>query len=142
MLLSDFTDETSGVQAYYVSVGLSPTGEEILPLTAKTTEYFELDNLGLNDYQQYYVNVYAQDLVGLNSEIVSSSFYYFGSLLGDSNNDWIIDFEDYAYFIANYPGVDIAPVTGSAPYFFPNFDGDFNEKDLICLNRLWNWSIR
>ena len=139
--LNNFTDATSGVGLYYISVGLSPSGQEILPFTAFSDADVNLNNLGLLDYQQYYVNVYAQDLVGLNSSTVSSSFYYFGSLLGDSNNDWIIDFEDYAYFIANYPGVDIAPVTGSAPYFFPNFDGISDANDLAMFESMWNWSI-
>ena len=126
---------------YYVSVGLSPQGQEILPFTAYPDSGVNLNNLGLLDYQQYYVNVYAQDLVGLNSSTVSSSFYYFGTLLGDTNNDWIIDFEDYASFISNYPGVDIAPVTGSAPYFFPNFDGVSDANDLAMFESMWNWSI-
>ena len=139
--LNNFTDATSGVGLYYISVGLSPSGQEILPFTAFSDADVNLNNLGLLDYQQYYVNVYAQDLVGLNSSTVSTSFYYFGSLLGDSNNDWIIDFEDYAYFIANYPGVDIAPVTGSAPYFFPNFDGISDANDLAMFESMWNWSI-
>ena len=139
--LDNFTDATSGIGLYYISVGLSPSGQEILPFTAFSDADVNLNSLGLLDYQQYYVNVYAQDLVGLNSSIVSSSFYYFGSLLGDSNNDWIIDFEDYAYFIANYPGVDIAPVTGSAPYFFPNFDGISDANDLAMFESMWNWSI-
>ena len=139
--LNDFTDSTSGVGLYYVSVGLSPTGQEILPFTAYSDADVSLGNLNLLDYQQYYVNVYAQDLVGLNSSTVSSSFYYFGSLLGDSNNDWVIDFEDYAYFISNYPGVDIAPVTGSAPYSFPNFDGISDTNDLAMFESMWNWSI-
>ena len=139
--LNDFNDSTSGIGLYYVSVGLSPTGQEILPFTAYTDADVSLGNLNLLDYQQYYVNVYAQDLVGLNSSTVSSSFYYFGSLLGDSNNDWVIDFEDYAYFISNYPGVDIAPVTGSAPYFFPNFDGISDTNDLAMFESMWNWSI-
>ena len=139
--LDNFTDTTSGIGLYYISVGLSPSGQEILPFTAFSDADVNLNNLGLLDYQQYYVNVYAQDLVGLNSSTVSSSFYYFGSLLGDSNNDWIIDFEDYAYFIANYPGVDIAPVTGSAPYFFPNFDGISDANDLAMFESMWNWSI-
>ena len=139
--LDNFTDATSGIGLYYISVGLSPSGQEILPFTAFSDADVNLNSLGLLDYQQYYVNVYAQDLVGLNSSTVSSSFYYFGSLLGDSNNDWIIDFEDYAYFIANYPGVDIAPVTGSAPYFFPNFDGISDANDLAMFESMWNWSI-
>ena len=139
--LDNFTDTTSGIGLYYISVGLSPSGQEILPFTAFSDADVNLNSLGLLDYQQYYVNVYAQDLVGLNSSTVSSSFYYFGSLLGDSNNDWIIDFEDYAYFIANYPGVDIAPVTGSAPYFFPNFDGISDANDLAMFESMWNWSI-
>ena len=62
-------------------------------------------------------------------------------MLGDSNNDWVIDFEDYASFISNYPGVDIAPVTGSAPYFFPNFDGISDANDLAMFESMWNWSI-
>ena len=139
--LNDFTDATSGVGLYYVSVGLSPQGQEVLPFTAFSDSGINLNNLGLLDYQQYYVNVYAQDLVGLNSSTVSSSFYYFGTLLGDSNNDWVIDFEDYASFISNYPGVDIAPVTGSAPYFFPNFDGISDANDLAMFESMWNWSI-
>ena len=139
--LDNFADATSGIGLYYISVGLSPSGQEILPFTAFSDADINLNSLGLLDYQQYYVNVYAQDLVGLNSSTVSSSFYYFGSLLGDSNNDWIIDFEDYAYFIANYPGVDIAPVTGSAPYFFPNFDGISDANDLAMFESMWNWSI-
>ena len=139
--LDNFTDATSGIGLYYISVGLSPSGQEILPFTAFSDADVNLNSLGLLDYQQYYVNVYAQDLVGLNSSTISSSFYYFGSLLGDSNNDWIIDFEDYAYFIANYPGVDIAPVTGSAPYFFPNFDGISDANDLAMFESMWNWSI-
>jgi hypothetical protein len=77
----------------------------------------------------------------LDSEIVSSTFYYFGSLIGDHDSDWDIDFVDYAYFIANYPGIDIAPVTGSAPYFFPNFDGISDEKDLNMFQSQWNWSL-
>lgn len=139
--LNDFTDATSGLGLYYVSVGLSPQGQEVLPFTAFSDPDINLNNLGLNDYQQYYVNVYGQDLVGLNSATISSSFYYFGSLLGDSNNDWVIDFEDYAYFISNYPGIDIAPVTGSAPYFFPNFDGVSDANDLAMFESMWNWSI-
>ena len=77
----------------------------------------------------------------MDSEIVSNSFYYFGSLIGDSDGDWDIDFVDYAYFISNYPGIDIAPVTGSAPYFFPNFDGISDEKDLNMFESQWNWSL-
>ena len=139
--MNDFTDATSGLGLYYVSVGLSAQGQEVLPFTAFSDPDINLNNLGLNDYQQYYVNVYGQDLVGLNSAAISSSFYYFGSLLGDSNNDWVIDFEDYAYFISNYPGIDIAPVTGSAPYFFPNFDGVSDANDLAMFESMWNWSI-
>ena len=139
--LNNFTDATSGIGLYYISVGLSPQGQEILPFTAFSDPDINLNNLGLNDYQQYYVNVYGQDLVGLNSATVSSSFYYFGTLLGDSNNDWVIDFEDYAYFISNYPGIDIAPVTGSAPYFFPNYDGVSDTNDLAMFESMWNWSI-
>ena len=77
----------------------------------------------------------------MDSEIVSNTFYYFGSLIGDSDGDWDIDFVDYAYFISNYPGIDIAPVTGSAPYFFPNFDGISDEKDLNMFESQWNWSL-
>jgi hypothetical protein len=61
--------------------------------------------------------------------------------LGDSNNDWVIDFTDYATFMSGYPGIDIAPVTGSAPYFFPNFDGVSDVQDLAMFESMWNWSI-
>ena len=144
LVLKDFEDDVSGVSNYYVSVGLSPTGQEIYPATAFSSAFISIDESslsGLSDFQQYYVNVYARNLVGLDSEIVSSTFYYFGSLIGDHDGDWDIDFVDYAYFIANYPGIDIAPVTGSAPYFFPNFDGISDEKDLNMFQSQWNWSL-
>ena len=144
LVLKNFEDDVSGISNYYVSVGLSPTGDEIYPATPFSSAFISIDESslsGLSDFQQYYVNVYARNLVGLDSEIVSNSFYYFGSLIGDSDGDWDIDFVDYAYFISNYPGIDIAPVTGSAPYFFPNFDGISDEKDLNMFESQWNWSL-
>ena len=144
LVLKNFEDDVSGISNYYVSVGLSPTGDEIYPATPFSSAFISIDESslsGLSDFQQYYVNVYARNLVGLDSEIVSNSFYYFGSLIGDSDGDWDIDFVDYAYFISNYPGIDIAPVTGSAPYFFPNFDGISDEKDLKMFESQWNWSL-
>jgi hypothetical protein len=144
LVLKDFEDNISGISNYYVSVGLSPTGQEIYPTTPFPSRFISIDESslsGLNNFQQYYVNIYAQNLVGLNSEVVSNSFYYFGSLIGDSDGDWDIDFVDYAYFISNYPGIDIAPVTGSAPYFFPNYDGISDEKDLNMFESQWNWSL-
>lgn len=144
LVLKNFRDDVSGISNYYVSVGLSPTGEEIYSATPFSSTFISIDesNLsGLSDFQQYYVNVFARNLVGLDSEIVSKTFYYFGSLIGDHDSDWDIDFLDYAYFIANYPGIDIAPVTGSAPYFFPNFDGISDEKDLNMFQSQWNWSL-
>ncbi len=141
LVLSDFSDETSGLSLYFVSVGQSPGGDQILPYQPYQSEYIGLSNLSLNNYQQYFVNVYAQDLVGLNSNVVSIPFYYFGSLIGDSNNDWIIDFQDYVAFMADFPGIDIAPVTGSAPYFFPNFDGISDAQDIAMFESMWNWSL-
>ena len=144
LVLKNFEDDVSGISNYYVSVGLSPTGDEIYPATPFSSAFISIDESslsGLSDFQQYYVNVFARNLVGLDSEIVSNSFYYFGSLIGDSDGDWDIDFVDYAYFISNYPGIDIAPVTGSAPYFFPNFDGISDEKDLNMFESQWNWSL-
>jgi hypothetical protein len=139
--LNNFYDATSGMALYYVAVGTSIGGEDVLAYTPYTGEQFNLNSLSLNDYQQYFVTVYGQDLVGLNSAVTSASFYYFGTLLGDSNNDWVIDFTDYTAFMSNYPGADIAPVTGSAPYFFPNFDGVSDVQDLAMFESMWNWSI-
>jgi len=144
LVLKNFEDDVSGISNYYVSVGLSPTGQEIYPATAFSSTFISIppsELSSLSDFQQYYVNVFARNFVGLDSEVVSNSFYYFGSLIGDHDGDWDIDFVDYAYFISNYPGIDIAPVTGSAPYFFPNFDGISDDKDLNMFESQWNWSL-
>ena len=85
--------------------------------------------------------MYGQDLVGLNSDTVFQSFYYFGSLLGDSDGDWDVDFDDYSAFIAAWPYIDIAPITGSAPYYFPNFDGVADAQDLTMFETMWQWSL-
>ena len=139
--LDNFYDATSGIALYYVAVGTSIGGEDIMAYTPFSGSQFNLNALSLSDYQQYFVSVYGQDLVGLNSSTTSASFYYFGTLLGDSNNDWVIDFTDYTSFMSGYPGIDIAPVTGSAPYFFPNFDGISDVQDLAMFESMWNWSI-
>ena len=139
--LDNFYDATSGIALYYVAVGTSIGGEDIMTYTPFSGSQFNLNALSLSDYQQYFVSVYGQDLVGLNSSTTSASFYYFGTLLGDSNNDWVIDFTDYTSFMSGYPGIDIAPVTGSAPYFFPNFDGISDVQDLAMFESMWNWSI-
>ena len=143
---SDFYDATSGMSLYFVSVGLSPGTEDILALTPYSadqsgTTQININSLGLSDYQQYYVTVYGQDLVGLNSATVYESFYYFGTLLGDSDGDWDVDFDDYSAFIAAWPYVDIAPITGSAPYYFPNFDGVADAQDLTMFETMWQWSL-
>ena len=43
----------------------------------------ELNDLPLQDYQRYYIEVFCVDQVGLSSNVASLDFYYFGSLLGD-----------------------------------------------------------
>jgi hypothetical protein len=139
--LDNFYDATSGIALYYIAVGTSIGGEDVMTFTPYNGSQFNLNALSLSDYQQYFVTVYGQDLVGLNSTTISASFYYFGTLLGDSNNDWVIDFTDYTSFMSGYPGIDIAPVTGSAPYFFPNFDGISDVQDLAMFESMWNWSI-
>ena len=139
--LNNFYDATSGIALYYVAVGTSIGGEDVMAFAPYNGSQFNLNALSLSDYQQYFVTVYGQDLVGLNSTTISASFYYFGTLLGDSNNDWVIDFTDYTSFMSGYPGIDIAPVTGSAPYFFPNFDGISDVQDLAMFESMWNWSI-
>ena len=145
--LSNFTDATSGISLYFVSIGLSPGGQEVLPVTPYSGAQDEntqinINGLNMSDYQQYYVTVYAQDLVGLNSDTTSKSFYYFGSLLADSDGDWDVDFEDYSAFISAWPYVDIAPITGSAPYYFPNFDGVADAQDLAMFETMWDWSLQ
>jgi hypothetical protein len=100
--LENFTDATSGVEAYSVSVGSTPGQDDILSSAIYTSTNINLDDLPLQDYQRYYIEVFCIDKVGLTSDVTSLDFWYFGSLLGDSNNDWIIDFKDYAAFIANF----------------------------------------
>ena len=139
--LEDFTDATSGVEAYFVSVGTIPGSSDIYSSTRYTSTSIDLNDLPLVDYQRYYVEVFCVDKVGLSSDVKSLDFYYFGSLLGDSNNDWIIDFKDYAAFISNYPGEDIAPTSGSMPYLFPAFDGESNSQDLAKMEEMWQWSF-
>ena len=139
--LEDFTDATSGVEAYFVSVGTTPGSSDILTSTRYTSTQIDLNNLPLQDYQRYYIEVFCVDQVGLSSNVTSLDFYYFGSLLGDYDNNWEIDFKDYAAFISNYPGEDIAPVTGSAPYYFPNFDGVSDSQDLAMMESMWAYSF-
>ncbi|GIT66414.1 MAG: hypothetical protein Ct9H300mP24_7920 [Candidatus Neomarinimicrobiota bacterium] len=76
--LDNFYDATTGVALYFVSVGSSVGGEDILASTPYSSTTINLNSLGLSDYQQYHVNVYGQDLVGLNSTTVSHPFIILG----------------------------------------------------------------
>jgi len=139
--LQGFSDATSGVEAYFVSVGTAPGLTDIYASTRYTSTGINLTDLPLQDYERYYVEVSCVDRAGLTSGVASMDFYYFGSLLGDYDGDWVVDFKDYAAFMSNYPGEDIAPVTGNAPYYFPDFDGLSNSQDLAMMESLWNWSF-
>lgn len=139
--LQNFSDATSGVEAYFVSVGTAPGLSDIYSSTRYTSTEINLSDLPLQDYERYYVEVSCVDRAGLTSGVASMDFYYFGSLLGDYDGDWVVDFKDYAAFMSNYPGEDIAPVTGNAPYYFPDFDGESDSQDLAMMESLWNWSF-
>ena len=71
--ISGFQDLLSGIMEYYVSVGINPGGDQITEgwqsIGLDTTTVLSLD---LQEGPTYFINVYAVDLVGNQSDVVSS----------------------------------------------------------------------
>ncbi|HDR04181.1 MAG TPA: hypothetical protein ENN84_02905, partial [Candidatus Marinimicrobia bacterium] len=69
-----FSDSESGVAGYFVSIGTTPGGENLIYnwfyLEGDTS--FIISNVEISHGTTYYVNVYATDSVNNNSEVVSS----------------------------------------------------------------------
>ncbi|MFL3051317.1 MAG: FlgD immunoglobulin-like domain containing protein [Candidatus Neomarinimicrobiota bacterium] len=60
-------------------------------------------------------------------------------LLGDYDDNLIIDISDISEFANRWPTDDIAPVEGFPPYFTLKTDGIINLRDAMAFARMWRW---
>lgn len=60
-------------------------------------------------------------------------------LLGDYDDNLIIDISDLSEFANRWPTDDIAPVEGFPPYFTLKTDGIINLRDAMAFARMWRW---
>ena len=60
-------------------------------------------------------------------------------LLGDYDDNLIIDISDISEFANRWPTDDIAPVEGLPPYFTLKTDGIINLRDAMAFARMWRW---
>ena len=61
-------------------------------------------------------------------------------MLGDYNDNLIIDIDDITNFAEEWPSVDIAPVFGSPPFFVLAPDDTTNLRDAMAFSKMWRWS--
>ena len=81
------------------------------------------------------------DSVGNQSNNVSGDgVIYYGSYIADFNEDGMIDVSDLSVFVSAWPTIDLGPVTGQAPYFYPQLDGITDLTDMMVFGRMWHWS--
>ena len=81
------------------------------------------------------------DMVGLDS---SYSFTIYTKVIGDYNDDGLIDLNDLTTFSTAWTTEDIAmelgPVTGTVPHLIPILDNVYDLRDIMTLARMWHWS--
>jgi len=81
------------------------------------------------------------DMVGLDS---SYSFTIYTKVIGDYNDDGLIDVNDLTTFSTAWTTEDIAmelgPVTGTVPHLIPILDNVYDLRDIMTLARMWHWS--
>ena len=61
-------------------------------------------------------------------------------MLGDYDDNLLIDIGDIGAFASAWPDVDFAPITGEPPYFVLNPDGVTDLRDALAFARMWRWS--
>ena len=84
----------------------------------------------------------AVDFVGNVSDTLEHEFY--GALLGDFNDDMVINAYDLGQFMVAWDNndlyYDIGPVGGDVPNLIPDQDGAFSVRDAMAFRRMWYWS--
>ncbi|MBJ12042.1 MAG: hypothetical protein CMG62_03045, partial [Candidatus Marinimicrobia bacterium] len=84
----------------------------------------------------------AVDFVGNVSDTLEYEFY--GALLGDFNDDMIINAYDLGQFMVGWDNndlhYDIGPVGGQVPNLIPDQDGAFSVRDAMAFRRMWYWA--
>ena len=127
---------------YYMAVGDSETNiTNVLDWTEVSLSNANLTlSTTLNDYTQYYISLKAENSSGNNNETVTKSLTTYNQLLGDSDNDWDLDINDLNAFVNAWPGIDIGPASGAAPYMTPNLDNKSDVFDMNVFTRNWLWS--
>ncbi|HIB02448.1 MAG TPA: T9SS type A sorting domain-containing protein, partial [Candidatus Marinimicrobia bacterium] len=97
------------------------------PLTSLDTVYINLSNL--------------TDLSGLTGE--DTLFTFATELIADYNHDLVIDASDLSSLASGWMNEDytyeLGPVTGEAPHFVPQLDGDYDLRDVMAYTRMWHW---
>lgn len=126
---------------YFISIGSSVNDNDILNKKIISSNNTILNNLNLENFSKYYVNIFFENSSGTTYNISSIYFYFLESFLGDFNKDSKIDFEDFKVFTGNFSEMDFYPFLGEAPYLIPLGDELTNFNDLNAFEIMWNWSI-
>ena len=74
----------------------------------------------------------------------SYSFTIYTKLIGDYNDDGLIDVNDLTTFstawMAEDSAMELGPVTGIVPHLIPTLDNVYDLRDIMILARMWHWS--
>lgn len=141
--LTPYFDCTSFVpEKYFMAVGDSESNlTNILDWTEVNLNDINLNlNISLNDHTEYFVSLKAENSATDSNDIVTQSFTTYKQLLGDSDNDWDLDINDLNAFVNAWPGIDIGPASGAAPYMMPSLDNKSDVFDMNVFTRNWLWS--
>ena len=129
-------------EKYFMAVGDSESNiTNILDWTEVNLNDINLNlNISLNDHTEYFVSLKAENSGADNNDIITQSFTTYKQLLGDSDNDWDLDINDLNAFVNAWPGIDIGPASGAAPYMMPSLDNKSDVFDMNVFTRNWLWS--
>ncbi len=140
--------DNTGINYYVMGIGSSNSDNsaDIVSYQNVGTTNLELTGLTLDDYTTYYLKVFATDVTGNQSDLITTGFTTYTQMLGDYDLDWDVDVEDLNAFVNAWPNagvettVDIGPATGSSPYLIPSFDNLNDINDLSVFSRNWLWT--
>ncbi|MFL3051461.1 MAG: right-handed parallel beta-helix repeat-containing protein, partial [Candidatus Neomarinimicrobiota bacterium] len=91
------------------------------------------------------ININLVEMTDLSGRVSEDTlFIFYTEILADYNHDLTIDVADLAALASSWTSEDfsfeLGPVSGKAPHFIPQPDGEYNLRDIMAYTRMWRWN--
>ncbi|MBH31840.1 MAG: hypothetical protein CMG71_07650 [Candidatus Marinimicrobia bacterium] len=91
------------------------------------------------------IEVVLSQLTDMSGRVAEDTLVvFYTEMLADYNHDLVIDAADLSTLVTAWTSGDAAyelgPVTGEAPHFVPQPDGEYDLRDVMAYTRMWHWN--